>query len=232
MFRLGVVLLCFVLQQCTGENSSKKDMDMQKIGDGLEVKVYVIYDTDEYSKQHKPRYDWQRPGIWYFLNLFDEVQEYFYSKNVMVMFSVIAVEKVADIWVRTNQSLDTNATLEKLQMTHSSNYSRPNETIVYLFTNRTLPIQSETATATLGTLCSPNVSAAIAVQQPGSKSYVSAVEATSLVFGASGSFNFTDEDIQKMNHTFSNCYIKPSRKNRRKRNKTAKTTSTATSLIE
>ncbi|XP_037524695.1 uncharacterized protein LOC119401794 isoform X1 [Rhipicephalus sanguineus] len=226
MFRLCVVLLCIFSQQCIGENSSKNVSDTRtaKIGKGVEVKAYVVYDTEEYGKKYQSQEPRKKGAMWYFLDLFDEVERYFHSRNVMVNFSVIAVEQEKNIWVRTNDTLDTNATLEKLQKMHSSNYSRPNETIVYLFTNKTLPVPGQTETATFATFCTPNVSAAIVVQPPGNMSYTSTVEATSVVFGASGSANFTKEDVEKMNETFSHCHIK-------RRYKTTKTTTTTSTTV-
>uniref|UniRef100_L7M993 Putative 28 kDa metastriate family member n=1 Tax=Rhipicephalus pulchellus TaxID=72859 RepID=L7M993_RHIPC len=224
MLRLSVVVLCFILQQCIVESSLKNGTHTAKIGKGIEVKAYVIYDVDKYRTEYKPTHKKKQGVAWYFLGLFDEVESYFHHHNVMVKFSVIAAEWKEHIWVKRNETLDINATLANVQKAHPSNYSRPNETIVYLFTNKTLPMPWKTDAATIGTFCTPNVSAAIAVQAPGNINCTSTVKATKLVFGASDSTNFTEEDMDNMNKTFSKCYIKT----KKRRTTTGKTTATPT----
>ncbi|XP_037524696.1 uncharacterized protein LOC119401794 isoform X2 [Rhipicephalus sanguineus] len=222
MFRLCVVLLCIFSQQCIGENSSKNVSDTRtaKIGKGVEVKAYVVYDTEEYGKKYQSQEPRKKGAMWYFLDLFDEVERYFHSRNVMVNFSVIAVEQVSIAkWKRIYGS---ERTIPSTQMPHWRSCRRCTHRIIV---DRTRPlfIYSQ-KTATFATFCTPNVSAAIVVQPPGNMSYTSTVEATSVVFGASGSANFTKEDVEKMNETFSHCHIK-------RRYKTTKTTTTTSTTV-
>nr|XP_037290384.1 uncharacterized protein LOC119185497 [Rhipicephalus microplus] len=225
MLRPSIILLCVILQHCIGENSSQSDAVTTEIGDGVEAKVYIVYDTEDYATKYT-RQEYRKMGVvWYFIKLFENVQSYFHYRNVKVIFSVIGVEMNKTIWVETNHSIDTNATLENLQKALPTGYIRPNKTIVYLFTNKTQPNTEETDLATFGTFCTPNVSAAIVVQPPGNTSYTSTVKATSLIFGASGTVNFTTEDIDRMNKTFSNC------KRKRRKTTTTETTTPPTSVV-
>uniref|UniRef100_A0A6M2CWG9 Putative conserved secreted protein n=1 Tax=Rhipicephalus microplus TaxID=6941 RepID=A0A6M2CWG9_RHIMP len=219
----SIIFLCFILQHCIGENSSQSDAVTTEIGKGVEAKVYILYDTEDYATKYTHHKHPKMSAVWYFIRLFENVQSYFHRRNVKVLFSVIGVDLNKTVWVKTNHSIDTNATLKNLQQALPTGYIRPNKTIVYLFTNNTLPITGSTDTATFGTFCTPNVSAAIVVQPPGNTSYTSTVKATSLIFGASGTVNFTTEDIDTMNKTFSNC-----KRKRRKTTTTEITTETTT----
>uniref|UniRef100_A0A131YUQ3 28 kDa Metastriate family member n=1 Tax=Rhipicephalus appendiculatus TaxID=34631 RepID=A0A131YUQ3_RHIAP len=214
MFPLSVILFSLFLQQGSGENTSTESTSTPVIGAGVEAKIIVMYDTDAYKKNytaHDPR---KNNVMWYFLGAFDEVQRRFHNQKVMVTLSVVTVQKNETIWAKKNGSRDVNGTLQELQTVDKDYYPRPNETTAFLFTGDALPDRKESGIATLGTICNDNRSTAIVVLPPGSKNYTPIVEAMAHVFGANGTANFTAEDIQQMNHTFSNCYIKPSKKNK------------------
>uniref|UniRef100_L7MBP9 Putative 28 kDa metastriate family member n=1 Tax=Rhipicephalus pulchellus TaxID=72859 RepID=L7MBP9_RHIPC len=225
MFRLSVILYCLFLQQCNGENSSMESTRPAVIGTGVEVKIMVLYDTAAYKKSYKAQHPLKHNVIWYFLDKFDEVERHFHKQNVMVTLSVVMVELNERIWVQKHGSHDTHATLQKLQTIYEDYYPRPNKTAAFLFTSERLPNESDIAT--LGTICHADRSTGIIVLKPGSTNYTPIVEATAQIFGASGSANFTFDDIQKMNSTFSNCHIK----RRRRYTTTEKTTATPTTAV-
>ncbi|XP_075726528.1 uncharacterized protein LOC119185497 [Rhipicephalus microplus] len=130
----SIILLCFNLQHCIGENSSQIDAVTTEIGKGVEAKVYIVYDTKDYATKYTHHEHRKSGVVWYFIKLFESVQRYFHHKNVKAIFSVIGVELNNTLWIRTNDSLDTNATLENVQKALPVGYSRPNETIVYFIT--------------------------------------------------------------------------------------------------
>ncbi|KAL3218761.1 hypothetical protein MRX96_031300 [Rhipicephalus microplus] len=114
--------------------------------------------------------------------------------------------------------LDGNATLKNLQNYSYFNHL-PNNSIVYLYTNNTLDIKDYKGPAfpdmfstlsTNGTFCSNTSSAAILRHPPGNSSYWDTVKVTANIFGAKYFVNFTEEDMMKMNETFSHCHVNKS----------------------
>uniref|UniRef100_A0A224Y0W1 28 kDa Metastriate family member n=1 Tax=Rhipicephalus zambeziensis TaxID=60191 RepID=A0A224Y0W1_9ACAR len=226
MFRLSLLLLCLLLLQSLGENAPVQGTRTPVIGVGVEAKIIVVYDTEDYKKNYTARDPLKNNVMWYFLDGFDKVQRHFREQSVKVTLSVVTVELNETIWVKKNGSRVINETLQQLQRVDEHYYPRPNETTAFLFTSEQLP--NETNTATMGTICHVPRSTAIVVQQPGSTNYTSILEAMAKIFGASGAVNFTEDDIEKMNNTFTNCYIK----RKRRINSTRKTRAeTATSVM-
>ncbi|XP_037581685.1 uncharacterized protein LOC119464864 [Dermacentor silvarum] len=222
MPRLGVIFLYFFMNGCTeGKNIAERygnppplkwSNGEHKIGEGVTLKAYIFFDTDDYETQAT-----EKNVTKYFTAIFTKAQEHFHNNSVMISIEIRNISKNTDleVWEASEKALDGNATLKRLQ-NYSQSIGLTNDSIVYLYTEKT-PVDKAymgaaipgvfSTFSTFGTFCSNVNSAAIVVQKPGNCSYWKTVKATTPVFGTRHFIQFTEDDIKTMNKTFSRCHV-------------------------
>uniref|UniRef100_L7M9A7 Putative 28 kDa metastriate family member n=1 Tax=Rhipicephalus pulchellus TaxID=72859 RepID=L7M9A7_RHIPC len=223
MRRLAL-LLCFFLQRCCDGiqvaeervfvSPWKWDNNLVKIGKNVTLEAHIFYDSNDYNTSSVGQNVTE-----YFTSLFRRVQQHFHNNSVMISINISKISLNQSLEVIQKPSyttLDGNATLKNLQ-NYSEIYQLSNNSVVYLYTNKTphdknypgaaIPGVFSTF-ATNGTFCSNNKSAAIVVQTPGSSSHWTTVQATAKVFGTNNFDKFKEEDIRRMQEIFSRCHVK------------------------
>ncbi|XP_054933657.1 uncharacterized protein [Dermacentor andersoni] len=223
MSRVSVIFLCFIAHGCTKGSEVAASLQNQpplkwsngekKIGEGVTVNAYIFYDTDQY-RQEVPEQNVTN----YFTRIFFQAQQHFHNNSVMISLDIrnISMNTHLEVKERGKEVLDGNATLKLLQ-NYSETHRLTNDSIIYLYTNRT-PVDKVYSGAalpglfstfsTFGTFCSNTSSAAIISQPPSSWSYWLTVQATAEMFGTRNFAKFKVEDIEEMNKTFLHCHAK------------------------
>ncbi|KAL1454707.1 hypothetical protein MTO96_027842, partial [Rhipicephalus appendiculatus] len=141
-------------------------------------------------------------------------QQYLNNQSIMISINVRNVTLNKTLEVNTSKTiLNGSATLKSLQ-NYSETYSLTNDSVVFLFTNKSINVEDNAGSpfpantlSTFGTFCSSNRSAAIVVQRPGNPSYLYTLKATVEVLGSKNFYTFKREDIDKMEKIFSHCHI-------------------------
>uniref|UniRef100_A0A224YBP4 28 kDa Metastriate family member n=1 Tax=Rhipicephalus zambeziensis TaxID=60191 RepID=A0A224YBP4_9ACAR len=219
---LDVVLLCFFVRSCIAEDSTTQDPRRHpaliwsdgkgKIGEGIKLQAHVFYDTRKYNRLSRGNV------TEYFTKLFSLTQQHFNNNSVMITIDTrnITWNKTLEVKMKgKRRTLDGKATLKSLQ-NYSLVQNLPNNSIIYIYTNKTLDLKDYTGAAvpngfstlsTFGTFCNELGSAAIIVQPPGNAGYWSTVKATAEVFGSKNFVRFTKKDMQEMDKIFSRCHV-------------------------
>uniref|UniRef100_A0A224YBN9 28 kDa Metastriate family member n=1 Tax=Rhipicephalus zambeziensis TaxID=60191 RepID=A0A224YBN9_9ACAR len=144
-----------------------------------------------------------------------KTQRHFNNRSVMISIAVHNISWNTSLEVKKGGVLNGTATLKNLQ-NYSEVFHLSNDSIVYLFTNKTPMDDSYMGAAipgvfssmsTFGTFCTGNRSAAIVVLDPERRSYWGTVKATAEIFGSKTFHQFKQEDFMKMNETFSRCHV-------------------------
>ncbi|XP_065300256.1 uncharacterized protein [Dermacentor albipictus] len=216
MSRLSLIFLCFIAHACTERSKVaavpqaplKWSDGEKKIGENVTVKAYIFYDK-EVPEQNVTNY---------FKHIFYQAQQHFHNNSVMISLVVQNVSMNTSLEVKESEKevLDGNATLKLLQ-NYSQTHRLTNDSIIYLYTNRT-PVDKNYSGAalpglfstfsTFGSFCSNVSSAAIISYPPTNGSYWQTVKATAEMFGTRNFARFTEDDIKEMNKTFSHCHAK------------------------
>uniref|UniRef100_A0A224Y0U1 28 kDa Metastriate family member n=1 Tax=Rhipicephalus zambeziensis TaxID=60191 RepID=A0A224Y0U1_9ACAR len=221
MSRLNLVFLGFFVHGCMVVESTTRSPrwhppliwndGKEPIGRGITLNAHIFYDNKTYETQ--------APGnnvTQYFKNLFDRTQQHFNNRSVMISIVVRNISRNTSLEVKKNRHvLNGTATIKNLQ-NYSEVFTLSNDSIVYLFTNKTPYDNSYVGAAipgvssrmsTFGTFCTENNSAAIVVLDPGSTSYLGTVKATAEVFGSKTFDKFKQDDFMKMKETFLHCHV-------------------------
>uniref|UniRef100_A0A224YA96 28 kDa Metastriate family member n=1 Tax=Rhipicephalus zambeziensis TaxID=60191 RepID=A0A224YA96_9ACAR len=219
-FNVLLLCLCLLVPCCIADENTTQDSKKipplvwnngeKPIGLGITLNAYVFYDNTKYERQAP-----EKNVTLYFRNLFNQTQRHFNNRSVMISIAVHNISWNTSLEVKKGGVLNGTATLKNLQ-NYSEVFHLSNDSIVYLFTNKTPMDDSYMGAAipgvfssmsTFGTFCTGNRSAAIVVLDPERRSYWGTVKATAEIFGSKTFHQFKQEDFMKMNETFSRCHV-------------------------
>uniref|UniRef100_A0A023G300 Putative secreted protein n=1 Tax=Amblyomma parvum TaxID=251391 RepID=A0A023G300_AMBPA len=217
-----LVILPLSLQLNTVANHAKPDVK-EKIGEGVTVKVNVIYDWSYLQPStmgallEKIRSNnTDDPFREYFHKLFFMVQQHFNNQSVMINITVESIHEMKNISVPYaigQHSINGSQTLQKLEE-YGRTLQKPDNTIFSLFIVKNIYQWSTrgdhvpyslTELATHGSFCTGNTSAAVVKVYFAGRHYLATAHAFAEIFGSSTYTRFSREDLQAMNGTFQRC---------------------------
>ncbi|XP_037525745.1 uncharacterized protein LOC119402724 [Rhipicephalus sanguineus] len=164
---------------------------MLRVGEGVNVEAYVLYDSTVNSQGLSQRNDNQEkndPAMKNFTMLFQLVQQHFHNKGVMVTFEVKSAGQNDTLAVKMGGgALNATETLKNL-IKYATEQSPRNNSIFYYFSEKELLEKTKEGdkidvdhddVGTFGTFCSKDSSAAVVKYYPqGETRHISTVEAT------------------------------------------------------